>query len=183
MNKEKYILNDKKEYPLTINRIINYRIRLINILGKITALFAFMFFSLTILQVISRLLDIKIYWIWESLRVLLIWSLTAGACAASLRDGHFRVNLSSSSLTGIANPDYYEVFRQLLILIFLLLLFIVTIPTIQKTKMHKMATLPLDERIFRIGFLVTIGGMFFGHLWCFIESYLKVLSIKKLWRT
>jgi TRAP-type C4-dicarboxylate transport system permease small subunit len=164
----------ERSFFLTRSPLVRRRVS--RILGFVTGGVGILLFVLTMLQVIARLFGYDIDWVWESLRILLIWSLTSGAFAASLCDGHFRVNLGKGPPTNVDNPNRAELFRQLLIVSCLGFLFLVSLPTIPKTKVHKLATLPFDERIFRIGFLGAIGGMLLAHLWSLVEIGMRVFT-------
>ena len=158
-----------------INHFKNVRNRLSIIFGTISGLVGAILFGLTMTQVISRLLAGEIDWIFESTRILLLLGVSTGAFAASLQNDHFRVNLGGRQVPTIEEPSIIEALRQAVIIACLGLLFVVGIPTIEKTAMHPLTTLPGNYSIFRIIYLAGIGGMLFAHVWSLIEILLRLV--------
>ena len=159
-----------------VAHMMRLRRRISAIFGILTGIIGGILFVLTITQIVARLIADDIDWIFETLRILLSMSVAVGVFAASLQDGHFRVNLGSGKPSGPDNPNFFEVLRHLIILGCVGFLFVVGIPTIAKTRMHPLTTLPGDYSIFRIIYLSGIGGMLLAHLWLVLEMTVRLFS-------
>jgi TRAP-type C4-dicarboxylate transport system permease small subunit len=163
-----------------INRLKKMRLGIAKLFGVITGFLGATVFILTMTAIISRLVAGDIDWIFEGSRILLMLSVATGAFVASLQNDHFRVVLGGKGLPGIEKPSFVEALRQAVIIACLGLLFIVGIPTIEKTKMHPLTTLPGDYSIFRIIYLAGIGGMLLAHVWSLAEITLRLIAGKKM---
>lgn len=161
-----------------ISQLKKLRMSFSKLFGIISGLIGAILFALTMTQIFSRLVAEDIDWIFESSRILLLMSVATGAFVASLQNDHFRVVLGGNQLSGIERPSLMEVLRQAVIIACLGLLFIVGIPTIARTRMHPLTTLPGDYSIFRIIYLSGIGGMLLAHLCSLFEIVLRLLAGK-----
>ena len=117
-----------------VAHMLRWRSRISALFGVLTGIIGGILFVLTITQILARLIADDIDWIFETLRILLSLSVAAGVFAASMQDGHFRVNLGSGNPPGPDNPNFVEVFRHLAILGCVGFLFVVGLPTIAKTR-------------------------------------------------